>query len=312
MRYNWPQESWLHGPAVTEKKSHLTPGTSGRTAWPTPSSQTLAGDRSGGTRALQMLKIWVGTTAALLQPLYGEAEMPCSPLLFCWLLRQQCWAPPALGYLLFSLVSTEGTALPDLAPVIREHRAQRSALHHPYKCSCSPDCPQQHTITPVLLKPSRGLARTVPLLPLFEMQSTDQLCIDTWAALPIRTTKGYKYRIRRKTEEWTGRICQLLTLQAPGSWHSSIMHFIITVKRTQKAFEALLIRTYWSTSLPSVPHHIIYPICNSWLCKRRLFMTFRQLLISKMAVLCIIIDQMFLLHSHYPKRVQFSSKFQEC
>lgn len=141
--------------------------------------QIFTGDGNGGTRAHQLLKTWVRTTSCLATASVRKGRDAVVSLTLLLLL---CWQPQGfmlgvshVGYwgssaehcmhsaFLFSLVSPEGTD----PPVIRGHWAQKSPLrkgayHHPCKCNC----PQQHTITSMLLQPSQGLERIAPHLPL--------------------------------------------------------------------------------------------------------------------------------------------------
>lgn len=82
----------------------------------------------------------------------------------------------------------------------------------------------------------------------------------------------------------------------------SIMHFIIVVKHTREGFYAGLIMAHCNATLALLSHPLIHYIHNQGLCKKkkRILMTFSRLLISKMVVLCIMIEKMFILRSHYP------------
>lgn len=81
----------------------------------------------------------------------------------------------------------------------------------------------------------------------------------------------------------------------------SIMHFIIVVKHTREGFYAGLIMAHCNATLALLSHPLIHYIHNQGLCKKkRILMTFSRLLINKMVVLCIMIEKMFILRSHYP------------
>lgn len=86
------------------------------------------------------------------------------------------------------------------------------------------------------------------------------------------------------------------------------MHFIIAVKHIQEEFYAVLIMAHCNATLALLSHPIIHDIHNT---KNKIFMTSSQFLISTMVVLCIIIEKMFILRSHYSALAQLQSKFQE-